>query len=345
MLLDNFIQNQYLKAIIILILVFLILKIVVFILEKVILRATRKTKTDVDDKIIEKTSKPFSFIIFLIGLRIAINELSFSPEILGVISKLIYSGIVLVIGYITYIVVDILISFGWEKLSLKSKTCIDKSLSSLVHSVLRIIWIVFVLLYILNLWGIEIVPFLAGLGIGGIAIAFAMQESLSNIFGGIFLIFDKTIKVGDVINLDKETSGTVLHIGLRSTKIRSFDNEIIIVPNAVLSQSRVQNIAQPSPKSRVVVPFGVGYGTDIEKVKKIVLNEIKKIKNLSKEPLPVIRFLEMADSSLNFKVYFFVESFKFRMDAIDEANTRIYNALNKNNIEIPFPKLDVNLKK
>ena len=87
------------------------------------------------------------------------------------------------------------------------------------------------------------------------------------------------------------------------------------------------------------------YGNNIEKVKEIVIKEIKKIKNLSDEPKPVVRFLEMADSSLIFKAYFYVDSFKYRIFAIDEANTKIYNALNKSKIEIPFPQMDVHLKK
>ena len=343
-ILRQYILNDYVRALVVLVLVFVVLKFVVFVTEKVVLKATKKTKTDIDDKIIEKTSRPFSFIVFLIGFRIAINELSFSVEILEVVSRLIYSGVILLVGYISYSVIDLLISFSWGKISSKAKTKIDKSLSSLMHSVLRIVWIVFVFLYILNLWGIEIGPFLAGLGIGGIAVAFAMQESLSNIFGGVSIILDKTVRVGDVVSLDNDTSGTILKVGLRSTKIKTFDNEVIIVPNSVLSQSRVQNLAQPEPKSRVVVPFSVAYGEDIAKVKKIILNEIKKVNNISDEPIPVVRFLEMADSSLNFKVYFFVESFNYKLDAIDEANTLIYNILNKNKIEIPYPHVDVNLK-
>lgn len=342
-MLNEYVANQYLRAIIVIVFVFVVLKLVIFVLEKVILRLTLKTKTNLDDMIIEKTSKPFSFIVFMIGLRLAVNELSFSAEILGVISKLIYSFIVFLVGYATYVVVDLLVRFGWGKVSSKSK--IDKSLTSLMHSVLKVLWVVFVFLYVLNLWGVEIGPFLAGLGIGGIAVAFAMQESLSNIFGGVSLIFDRSVRVGDVVSLDKETSGTVLRVGLRSTKIKTFDNEVIIVPNSLLSQNKIQNLAQPEPKSRVVVPFSVSYGEDIEKVKKIVVDEIKKVKNISKEPEPVVRFLEMADSSLNFKAYFFVDSYKFKLDALDEANTRIYNILNFNGIEIPYPQLDVKIKK
>ncbi|MCW8966184.1 MAG: mechanosensitive ion channel family protein [Candidatus Pacearchaeota archaeon] len=344
-IINDYVQNEYIRALIILVVVFVVLKIFVFILEKIFSRATKKTKTDFDDKLIERTSKPFSFIVFLIGLRIALSELSFSPEVMGVVSKLIYSGIVFLVGYSFYVIVDLFVSFGWGKLSSKAKTKIDSSLSNLFRSVLKVLWVVFVMLYVLNLWGIEVGPFLAGLGIGGIAIAFAMQESLSNIFGGVSIILDKTVRVGDVVSLDTETAGSVLHVGFRSTKIKTFDNEVITVPNATLAQSRVQNLGQPEPKSRVVISFGVAYGSDISKVKKIVLSEIRKVRNLSSEPEPSVKFLEMADSSLNFKAYFFVDSFEFRLSAIDEANTRIYNALNKNKIEIPFPQMDVKIKK
>ena len=125
----------------------------------------------------------------------------------------------------------------------------------------------------------------------------------------------------------------------------TFDNEIIIVPNGKLAESNIHNIAKPEPKSRVVIPFGVAYGSDIEKVRKIVMEEIKKIIGFIDDPEPVVRFIEMANSSLNFKAYFFVDSFEKRFNAIDEANTKIYNALNKAKISIPFPQVDVHLKK
>ena len=177
------------------------------------------------------------------------------------------------------------------------------------------------------------------------AVALALQPLLSNIFSGASLVIDNTVRVGDMVYLDQNTRGIILKVGLRSTKIRTFDNELVIVPNTKLAESMIQNIAMPEPKTRVVVPFSVAYGSDVAKVKKIVLNEIKKVKGFVDDPAPIVRFLQMADSGLNFKVYFYVESFNLRADAIDEANTRIYNALNKAGIEIPFPQMDVHLKK
>ena len=145
--------------------------------------------------------------------------------------------------------------------------------------------------------------------------------------------------------MENNVKGKIEKIGLRSTKIRTFDNEWIIIPNTKLAESQIQNVALPEPKSRVVIPFGVAYGTNIEKVKKIVMKEIKSIKNAVDNPEPSIRFDEMGNSSLNFKAYFHVSSFEHRWESIDEANTKIYNALNKAGIEIPFPQMDVHLKK
>jgi MscS family membrane protein len=345
MVFEQYISNSYLRALAIIFLVFVFLKLVVFIIERVLLSATRKTKTDIDDKIIEKSSKPISAIILLFGLRLAINEFAIPEFVMNAVAKIIYSFMIIFGGYIAYVIIDLVIIAGWKKISIKTKSKIDDSLASLTHSFLKVIWIVLVFLYVLHLWGIQIGPFLAGLGIGGIAIAFALQESLSNIFGGISIILDKTVKKGDIIYLDAETRGEILDVGIRSTKINTFDNEVVIVPNSIVANSKVQNIGQPEPKSRVVVPFGVAYGSDVNKVKKIVMTEIKKIKHFVNEPEPVIRFLEMADSSLNFKVFFYVDSFENRYSALDEANTRIYNALNKAGVSIPFPQMDVHLKK
>ena len=125
----------------------------------------------------------------------------------------------------------------------------------------------------------------------------------------------------------------------------TFDNELMIVPNGKVASNKIQNVALPEPKIRIVVQFSVAYGSNVEKVKKLVLGEIKKLKYFVDGPAPKVRFLEMGDSSLNFKAYFYIDSFEYKLLSVDEANTRIYNILNKNKIEIPFPQRDVHIKK
>lgn len=342
---EQYISNQYLRALLIFIALLFFLRLSVFIIERVILRLVSKTKTDLDDLIIQKSSKPLTLILFLVSIRIALDELTLPVNFTTIFHKLIYSAIIIIIVYLFYALLDIIIFRAWKKFVSRTKTKLDDSLFSLIHGALKVALIIIVLLYILDLWGVQIVPFLAGLGIAGLAVALALQPTLSNIFSGIAMILDKSVRVGDLIYLDTNTRGTVEKIGLRSTKIKTADNELIILPNSKIADSIIQNIALPEPKSRVVIPFSVAYGSNIEKVKSTVLKEIKNIKTCSKHPEPTIHFIEMGASSLNFKAFFFVDTYDHRPAAIDEANTKIYNALNKNKIEMPFPQLDVHLKR
>ncbi len=193
--------------------------------------------------------------------------------------------------------------------------------------------------------GVEIIPVLGALGVAGLAVALALQPVLSNIFSGISLIMDKSVRVGDWIILDDKTSGVIEKIGIRSTRVKTFDNDVIIIPNTKFADSLIRNASLPEPQIRKVVTFSVAYGSDVEKVKKIVISELKKISWIVPEPEPKVRFVEMGESSLNFKAFFYIDSFENGYASIDEANTRIYNALRKSGITIPFPQLDVHLKK
>jgi len=341
---NNLVKENYLQALIYFIIYFGVVGILALILKRIILKVTLRTKTDLDDIIVQRLNKPIFVLIFLTGFRFSLDKLS-SINSLAIVLEIINSLIILGVVYLIYIIFDLTFSRAWKKFAKKTKRRPNDALIQLTNITLKIVLIALGLIYILNLWGIEIGPLLAGIGIGGIAIAFALQNSLGNIFGGISIILDKSIRVGDVITLENGTSGKITQVGLRSTKIITWDNEVLIVPNSKLSESVIHNVAMPEPKSRVVIPFSVAYGSDIEKVKKIVMTEIKKVEGFINDPKPVVRYLEMGDSSLKFKAFFFVHSFEVRFNAIDKANTRIYNALNKAGIEIPFPQMDVHVKK
>ncbi|MFH1451740.1 MAG: mechanosensitive ion channel family protein [archaeon] len=342
---DEYISNPYLRALVIFFIVFVVIRVLVFLLVKVIPKFTARTKTTLDDEILKRTSKPLTFIALFVGVRFAIGELKLNETLMMTIEEVVMTLIILASAYLTYYILDAIIIIGFVEFGKKTKVKINESLLQFFHSILKIVVVIVTFLVILSAWGIEIGPLLAGIGVAGIAIAFALQSTLSNVFGGISMLLDKSIQVGDVIKLSDGTMGKILKINLRSTKVLTFDNELIIVPNGKLSESNIQNIALPEPKARVVVPFGVAYGSSVEKVKKIVMDEIVKLNHFIKEPEPSVKFLEMADSSLNFKAFFYVDSFENRYGAIDEANTRIYNVLRKNKIEIPFPQRDVHLKK
>jgi len=267
MVFESYITNDYFRALAIFIVLLFILRVFISIIERAVLRIVKKTKTDLDDIIIKKSSVPVTFIILFISLRIALNEIIFSEALTKNIHSAIYSCIVIFIGYLIYVLVDVGVFRFWKKASKKVGIQTGESLAHLIQGLLKFILIMLTLLYILDLWGIEITPLLAGLGIAGLAVALALQPVLANIFSGVSMIMDKSIRVGDLVYLGTNAKGKIKKIGLRSTRINTFDNELVIVPNTKLAESFIQNVALPEPKTRVVVDFGVAYGNDIEKVR------------------------------------------------------------------------------
>ncbi len=330
-------QNKYVYSLIILVVFYLLSQFVVIVSRKVILRLTKRTKTEIDDLIVRKTSKPISIILLLMGLRLALLPIGIKQNILDIIENTISSLVIIVITYIAIAVFDIFIDNWGKRVAEKTKSTVDDQLMPVIHRFSRIVVSIVGLLFIFTVWGIQIGPLLTSLGIAGIAIAFALQNTLGNIFGGMSIILDKSVRVGDVIKLDNETMGTVVDVGLRSTKIKTLDNELITIPNGKLADSKVLNYLHPDPTLRVSVEFSTEYGSDVSKVRKVVLETLGKIPSILKKPEPAVVLTEMADSGLKFKALFWINSFEDKGPTKFNATEEIYNALRKAGIGIPFP--------
>ena len=238
---NKYFYSPYFDSLLILVLFFVLSRIFVFIATRIILKLTKKTKTNVDDLIVVKTSRPISLILLTIGLMLALLPLGVRQPIAGIAENILGSVIVILITYIVIVVVDIFVDNWGMKVATKTKSAFDDELVPVFHRFTRIFLSIIGLLFVLTVWGVEIGPLLASLGIAGVAIAFALQSTLGNIFGGVSLIADKSIRVGDVIKIDSETSGTVVDVGLRSTKIMTADNEMVTVPNGKLAYSKILN--------------------------------------------------------------------------------------------------------
>ena len=303
----------------------------------VFLRIARKTVTEADDRIFEATKWPLSMIVLLMGLRVAVVPLQLSERADSVLNNSVDSATIIIIALIVTSILNILIDTWGKKFTQKTESDVDDQLLNLFHKFINIFFFIIAFLFILSRWDIQIGPLLASLGIVGIAIGFAVKDSLANIFGGIQLIMDKTFKVGDKVELEDGTVGVIQDISLRSTRLRTYDNELIIIPNGKLTNENVKNHVQPDLKVRARVPFSVVYGSDPKQVKKVVLQAIKKVENIMDDPEPDVLFMEMADFSLNFRAQFWVPRFDQKFSAKIQANGLIYEALNKAKIGIPFP--------
>jgi len=334
-------KNQYVEAAIIFLLFVVIAKTVAIVLRKYLKKITEKTKTKFDDVLLEKTEPFLTYVIVLIGVRFVLLHIGIMTLLL---SRIINSFIAILAVYFAIIIIDMFIDFWGANWAKKTKSGIDAMLP-LIHKFSKVVLIIACLMFVLNIWGKDLTGFVAGLGIAGIVLGFALKDSLGNIFGGISIILDKTYKVGDRIKIDSGESGIVYDIGLRSTKIKTWDNDIIVIPNGKMANSKIQNYVQPSIKSRAVIDFGVAYGSDIKKVKDVVIKAIKKVENVLEDPEPSVVFVKMNDFSLDFQAKFWVANISQRYAAKEKATCMIYDALNKAKISIPFPTRTVYLKK
>ncbi|MFH1393496.1 MAG: mechanosensitive ion channel family protein [Candidatus Micrarchaeota archaeon] len=329
-----------------LVLSFIVATVVLTILKMITRQVAKRTKTDLDDKLLEAMQTPLFRIIIVFGLYLAVMNLELEGGIVDIALKLILTIAYLVtIGFVVKII-NVLIMDGLSKFADKTDSTLDDEIIPIFHKTLVVVTWAFGVIMILGVWGVDVAPFLAGLGIAGLAVSFALQPTLSNVFSGVSLIIDKTFRVGDKIQLDSGEVGEVYEISLRSTRIKTYDNEIIVLPNDNLAKAKIKNYTQPDHRVRVVVNFGVEYGNDPSKVIKLIEGSIKNdVKGILDDPAVSVVFTEMASSSLNFSARFWVPNYQDAYDKKLEATSLIYNELNKAKIGIPFPTQTVHLKK
>lgn len=179
-----------------------------------------------------------------------------------------------------------------------------------------------------------------------VGIGFGLQNIVNNFVSGLILLFERPIRKGDWIEVGG-TEGYVKDIHIRSTRIQTFDRSDVIVPNSELISNQVTNWVLSSKTGRAIVPVGVAYGTDTEKVREILMSIAEENANVSKSslmPKPIVLFREFGDSSLNFELRVFLHNVDSRLSIISDLNFAIDKAFREENIEIPFPQRDLHVK-
>jgi MscS family membrane protein len=294
----------------------------------------KKTKTMLDDLVIKSISSVIFFIILAIGFKIGFQTFQFETHIYN---SLVDTFLVFFVAIALFRIVDNIADHWIEEWAKTTESTADDRLIPLIEKILKAVVVVLAIIFIFDAWDVDISPLLATAGIAGIAIGFAVRDSLANILGGLQLVLDKTFKVGDKVEIESGQVGVILDIGLRSTKLQTYDNEVIYIPNGQLANARIKNFSVPDLSVRVNVKFGVEYGTDSEKVRKVVLEAIKKIDGVLENPAPVVQFLTMSDFALDYVARVWVREYIDAYNMNLRVTDTIYNALNDAGIGIPFP--------
>ncbi|KPK71691.1 hypothetical protein AMJ87_06975, partial [candidate division WOR_3 bacterium SM23_60] len=216
--------------------------------------------------------------------------------------------------------------------------------ASLFINLTRIVVFAIGILIILQSLGISITPLVTALGIGGLAVALALQPTLSNLFAGIQIIISKQLEPGDYVELDSGEKGYVTDISWRNTTIRELPNNLIVIPNAKLADSIVKNFNRPQKEMSVLVDVG----SDLEKVEQVTLDVAKKVvqelQEGKSEYEPFLLYKQFADFSINFTVIFRVHEYVNKFKARHEFIKRLHKRYKQEGIEIPFPIRTVHLK-
>jgi small-conductance mechanosensitive channel len=196
----------------------------------------------------------------------------------------------------------------------------------------------------LNVAGIPLRSLTIFAGAFGIGIGFGMQNIINNLVSGIIIIFEKPIKIGDIIKIDADIAGKVESINIRSTTIKTFERTTVIIPNSRFLESNVINwIHGGDMVLRAIITVGVAYGSDTELVRECLLKVVNEHPHVLKDPEPKVRFAEFAESSLNFQLYFWAH-IDNRWMAISDLNFAIDRIFRENNITIPFPQRDLHIR-
>lgn len=309
-----------------------------------------RTPTTLDTRIVERTLRPAQFMVQVAfvhtGTRMACASL---PAVTGHPAWPIYAGVlyvlqVLAFTSIAYAVSRAVVDWYAAEFAAKTESKLDDQFVALFNKAAKIIFLFIALTVIFSHFDVQVAGLLATAGVASLAVAFAAQETLANMIAGMVLMVDRPFIAGDRILLPNGQTGDVLEIGLRSTKVLSFENTVITVPNADMAKSQIVNYNAPDPHVAIRATIGVAYGTDIRKVKAILMDIMQSHPEVLKDPPPATFFTEFAESSLNVLYVCRVVHYREKFRIQDEINMAIKDRFEANGIEIPFPQRDVHIR-
>lgn len=312
-------------------------------------KKAESTESPLDDIILAAIGTPLVVAIIALSAYLALTRFAIVPASLAwLITRQVLNAVFILIGawIISSFSYRLIHSYG-AVVAAKTETDLDDRLVPVLEIVARyLIWFI-ALLLILSDFEVDVTPLLAGAGIGALALALAAQDILGNLFGGVIIAVDKPFRIGDRVKVD-EFFGDVMSIGLRSTRIKTLDSQIVTVPNSKITSSVVINYAMPDLKMKVRIPFSVSYGSDMEKVKNILLgiarDAAEKTPWVLTVPEPSVYFLEFGESSLRGQLILWTNNYDFSWDVQDWVNSRIARRFSDEEIEIPFRQVDVRMR-
>jgi len=320
------------------------------VLARTVLVVVRKTATELDDALVDLLRSPVLVSVILGGIAAATAVLARSS---GTGRALVSPAV----GFMIYGALKTLAVVIWVVAAMRIGGVVLRSLSRratpgvvqprtlpVFDIVAKLVVLGLGIYFFLVAWEINASGWLASAGVVGIIVGLAAKDTLGNLFAGLFILADAPYKLGDFIILDGNLRGRVTDIGIRSTRILTRDDIEITVPNSLIGNSKIINETAGPDKTRHRIQVAAAYGSDVDRVREVLLECWKGAPHICRDPDPRVRFRQFGDSGLLFELLIWIDDPMRRGEVLDDLNVRVYKAFNQAGIEIPYSKHDVYIK-
>jgi len=343
--LSKFSNQRFLEEFLISFAVFLAVTIALLVVRKASFRYLRGSlvkKTAAADSVIESIKWPSIYWIVAIGLYVALDTSDLPDKYIRDLQKALYA--------IIFLSITLTIANFTSRLAQNAieRSAVHMRATGLSRLVIKGFILAIGFLIILNGLGISITPMLTALGVGGLAVALALQDTLSNLIAGVHVILENSIKVGDYIKLNTGEEGTVVDIGWRTALVKDQFSNTVIIPNSKLAQSNVTNYLLPEKSFPLSLKVRAGYDSDPDKVEAVLVDEVlkvaKEVKGLLADPAPIVLFLPgFGESSLDFTIVCQITDYTNQGPIQHELRKRIFKRFKQEGISMPYTVRTVNV--
>ncbi|MCU0412592.1 MAG: mechanosensitive ion channel family protein [Bacteroidetes bacterium] len=314
-------------------------------------KLTSKTDTQYDDLILDVVLPRIKWLALIAGLYLGTEEIAkglgrseTALQMIRYTNGLLYVAFIIVVTTVLIRLSDVSLRFAVERHALRTSSKLNEALLPLSHRLIMIIILLIATITALGHFGVDVSSLLVFLGGSSVAIALAAQDTLQNMIAGFVIMLDRPFRLGDRIKLPSGEIGDVQEIGLRSTKVLDFDNNVIISPNAELVKTKIINYSYPRNEIRVLVEIPVAYGTDIEQARDILLEYAAGNPNILAKPTPEVFVANLGESAVNLMFVARTDDWKKKWLAETTIREQVYQRFMTEGIRPGHPQRVVQLQ-
>ena len=315
-----------------------------WLIRRVLTRLVRRTVTEFDDRLLAAVGGGVRWLVVMLTLYLATIRLAFlSVELKVLLSDVYFVVALALVIRITFKVIALADGWARQRMAQAGRAGELKNVSVLLTRLGRVVTAVVGVIILLAHFGVDVTALSAALGLGGLAITLAAQDTIADAIAGIIILVDRPFRIGDRIEIQGATNwGDVLSIGLRTTRIRTLDNRVIIVPNSTIGSNRVTNYSYPDPSYRSETHLSVGYDTDLEVARCLIVDTVRGVEGvLVDKPIDAL-YIEMGDSGVIFRVRWWIETYAVLRRNLDQVHTALQEAFDR--AGIPFASTTQSVK-